>query len=81
MKDTENFWTDYFQQQGKTYTPPKVVLFSGQTQSGCGTAQTASGPFYCPNDQKVYIDLAFYDQLRTAVRRARRFRPGLCDCA
>jgi predicted metalloprotease len=64
VKDTENYWTDYFQQQGKSYTPPKVVLFSQATQSGCGLAQTASGPFYCPTDQKVYLDLAFYDQLR-----------------
>ena len=65
VKDTENYWGDWFQKQGKTYTPPKVVLFSNATQSGCGTAQTASGPFYCPNDRKVYLDLAFYDQLRT----------------
>ena len=64
VKDTENYWTDYFQKIGKTYTPPKVVLFSGATQSACGTAQTASGPFYCPNDKKVYLDLAFYSQLR-----------------
>ena len=64
VKDTENMWGDYFQKQGKTYTPPKIVLFSGATQSACGTAQTSSGPFYCPNDQKVYLDLAFYDQLR-----------------
>jgi predicted metalloprotease len=64
VKDTETFWTGYFAAHGQTYTPPKVVLFSGQTQSGCGTADTASGPFYCPDDQKVYIDLAFYQQLR-----------------
>ena len=64
VKDTENYWTDYFQKIGKTYTPPKVVLFSGATQSACGTAQTASGPFYCPNDKKVYLDLALYSQLR-----------------
>ncbi|MDR3476050.1 MAG: zinc metallopeptidase [Devosia sp.] len=64
VKDTETYWGDYFQKSGKTYVPPKVVLFSGATQSGCGTAQTASGPFYCPNDRKVYLDLAFYDQLR-----------------
>jgi uncharacterized protein len=64
VKDTENYWGEWFQAQGKTYTPPKVVLFSGATQSGCGTAQTASGPFYCPDDRKVYLDLAFYDQLR-----------------
>ncbi len=64
VKDTEDYWTDYFRQQGQTYTPPRVVLFSGQTQSGCGVADRASGPFYCPNDQRVYVDLAFYDQLR-----------------
>jgi predicted metalloprotease len=64
VKDTENYWGDYFQQHGATYMPPKVVLFSGSTPSGCGTAQTASGPFYCPNDHQVYLDLAFYQQLQ-----------------
>jgi hypothetical protein len=64
VKDTENYWTDYFQSIGKTYVLPKVVLFSQSMQSGCGLAQTASGPFYCPNDQKIYLDLAFYQQLR-----------------
>jgi predicted metalloprotease len=64
VKDTEDFWGSYFQAQGDTYVAPKVVLFSGQTQSGCGVADTSSGPFYCPVDSKVYIDLAFYDQLR-----------------
>jgi predicted metalloprotease len=64
VKDTEDFWGTYFRQQGDTYSPPKVVLFSGQTESGCGVADASSGPFYCPNDSKVYIDLAFYDQLR-----------------
>jgi predicted metalloprotease len=64
VKDTEDFWGEYFRSQGETYTAPKVVLFSGQTESACGVADTSSGPFYCPNDSKVYIDLAFYDQLR-----------------
>ncbi len=64
VKDTEDYWGTFFQNQGDRYTPPKVVLFSGQTQSGCGVADAASGPFYCPNDAKVYIDLSFYDQLR-----------------
>jgi predicted metalloprotease len=64
VKDTETFWTSYFAAHGQNYTPPKVVLFSEQTQSGCGTADAASGPFYCPEDQKVYVDLAFYQQLR-----------------
>jgi predicted metalloprotease len=64
VKDTEDFWGEYFRAQGETYQAPRVVLFSGQTQSGCGVADTSSGPFYCPTDSKVYIDLAFYDQLR-----------------
>jgi uncharacterized protein len=64
VKDTENLWSEVFTQNGATYQPPKVVLFTDATQSGCGTAQSASGPFYCPNDKKVYIDLSFYDQLR-----------------
>ena len=73
VKDTETFWGDWFQQQGKSYTPPKIVLFSNSTQSGCGVAQTASGPFYCPNDRKVYLDLAFYDQLRQQFHAAGDF--------
>jgi len=64
VKDTEDYWGEVFRASNETYTPPKVVLFSDTTQSGCGTAQSASGPFYCPNDRKVYIELAFYDQLR-----------------
>ena len=64
VKETENLWTEVFRQNNQTYDPPTVVLFTDATQSGCGMAQSASGPFYCPNDQKVYIDLAFYDQLR-----------------
>ncbi len=67
VKDTENLWGEVFQQNNQSYVAPKVVLFSGQTQSACGTAQSASGPFYCPNDQKVYIDLSFYEQLRAQV--------------
>ncbi|HHY49566.1 MAG TPA: zinc metallopeptidase [Alphaproteobacteria bacterium] len=64
VKETENLWTQVFQQNGRRYAPPSVVLFSDATQSGCGIAQAATGPFYCPNDKKVYIDLRFYEQLR-----------------
>lgn len=64
VKETETLWGDVFQQNNMRYVPPKVVLFSQQTDSGCGLADASSGPFYCPNDQKVYIDLSFYDQLR-----------------
>ncbi len=62
---TEDVWTDYFRNKlGKEYTDPKLVIFSGATQSGCGNASAATGPFYCPADQDVYIDLSFYDELR-----------------
>ncbi len=64
VKDTENLWTEVFAQNNLTYVPPRVVLFSEATQSGCGLAQSATGPFYCPTDKSVYIDLSFYDQLR-----------------
>lgn len=64
VKDTEDFWGQVFQQNNMTYREPGVVLFTEATQSACGLAQSASGPFYCPNDQKIYIDLAFYEQLR-----------------
>jgi predicted metalloprotease len=64
LADTEDTWTRIFADNGRTYQPPTLVLFRGQTLSGCGFASAASGPFYCPNDQKVYIDLAFYDELK-----------------
>lgn len=64
IKETEDLWTKKFAEAGQRYVAPKVVLFTGQTSSGCGVASANSGPFYCPNDQKVYIDLSFYDQLR-----------------
>jgi len=65
IKETENLWTEKFSEVGQRYTPPQVVLFTQQTQTGCGLADARTGPFYCPNDQKVYIDLSFYDQLRS----------------
>jgi uncharacterized protein len=65
LGETEDVWGAYFKNMGKTYVPPKLVLFSGQVSSACGFASAASGPFYCPGDQKVYIDLAFYQQLAT----------------
>jgi uncharacterized protein len=65
LGETEDVWGVYFKNMGKVYTPPKLVLFSGQVGSACGLANSASGPFYCPGDQKVYIDLSFYRQLAT----------------
>ncbi|HYR11280.1 MAG TPA: neutral zinc metallopeptidase [Longimicrobium sp.] len=64
LRDTEITWGQLFQQAGETYQEPRLVLFSNRVQSACGSASTAVGPFYCPGDQKVYIDLAFYDQMR-----------------
>jgi predicted metalloprotease len=64
LADTEDAWKDQFRQMGRTYEEPKLVLFSGQTRSGCGAANAASGPFYCPEDRRLYIDLAFYQMLR-----------------
>ena len=64
LADTEDVWTQIFRANGKTYPPPKLVLFSGATQTACGTGQTASGPFYCPGDRKVYIDLSFYQLMQ-----------------
>lgn len=63
LGETEDMWTMIFQQGGGQYTPPKLVLFEGQVNSACGFATSAAGPFYCPGDQRVYIDLAFYDEL------------------
>jgi hypothetical protein len=64
LASTEDTWTQIFQQNGKTYQDPKLVLFTGSTQTACGAGQAAMGPFYCPVDRKVYIDLDFYRQLR-----------------
>ncbi len=64
LGDTEDVWGQIFKQGGGTYQQPKLVLFRGATPTACGTGQSAMGPFYCPGDQKVYIDLAFYQTLR-----------------
>ncbi len=64
LADTEDVWTDVFRQQGGTYQKPRLVLFRGATPTACGTGQAAMGPFYCPGDQKVYIDLGFYQTLK-----------------
>ena len=64
LADTEETWNALFQKMGQTYREPKLVLFSGAVQSACGFAQAAMGPFYCPADQKVYIDLSFYQDLQ-----------------
>jgi predicted metalloprotease len=73
LGETEDTWTAVFQQAGKKYPPPTLVLFNGVVQSACGTAQAAVGPFYCPTDQKVYIDLSFYNDLQTKFRAPGEF--------
>ncbi|WUR14156.1 neutral zinc metallopeptidase [[Empedobacter] haloabium] len=60
LADTEDVWGNLFRQQGETYAQPTLVLFSGRTPTACGTGQSATGPFYCPPDQRVYIDLDFF---------------------
>ena len=67
LADTEDVWKDVFAKGGKQYQPPRLVLFRGATPTACGTGQAAMGPFYCPGDQKVYIDLAFYETLKTRL--------------
>lgn len=65
LADTEDTWGEIFRQNGQRYVEPQLVLFSGAVESACGYAQSAVGPFYCPRDQKVYLDLSFFQDLRT----------------
>ncbi|HDL5761489.1 TPA: neutral zinc metallopeptidase, partial [Mannheimia haemolytica] len=73
LTTTENIWTSYFQQNGLTYKEPSLVLYRGAIQTACGTGQSAMGPFYCPVDQKVYLDLSFYDDMRKKLRASGDF--------
>ena len=67
LADTEDTWESLFNQMGGTYEEPNLVLFSGMVESACGYAQAAIGPFYCPRDRKVYIDLSFYRDLKNKM--------------
>ncbi|HEY0836407.1 MAG TPA: neutral zinc metallopeptidase [Azospirillum sp.] len=67
LADTEDVWKQLFSQGGATYTEPKLVLFRGAVATACGSGQSAMGPFYCPADQKVYIDLSFYETLKSRM--------------
>jgi uncharacterized protein len=68
LATTEDSWQDLFRQYGQRYDDPKLVLFSGAVRSACGLGQAAMGPFYCPGDEKVYIDLDFYQELKSRFR-------------
>lgn len=67
LADTEDVWKVQFQQGGATYVEPKLVLFRGAVRTACGAGQAAMGPFYCPADQKVYIDLSFYETMKSRM--------------
>lgn len=64
LADTEDVWSKLFAEKGKTYTPTVLVLFRGSADTGCGNATSVAGPFYCPSDQKVYMDMAFFEELK-----------------
>jgi predicted metalloprotease len=67
LAGTEDVWTEVFKKSNKKYVPPKMVLFSQATSSGCGNASSSTGPFYCPADQTVYIDLSFFNQMKSQL--------------
>jgi predicted metalloprotease len=73
FKDTEDVWDKIFADQGQQYQKPTLVLFSGATSSACGSASSASGPFYCPGDNDIYIDLSFAEELKTRFGAAGDF--------
>ena len=68
LGSTEDVWNDIFQKNGLRYREPKLVLFTGQVKSACGFASAAMGPFYCPGDNKLYLDFAFFRELKTQFR-------------
>jgi uncharacterized protein len=71
--DVQDTWTKTFQAQGEDYRRAKLVLYTGQTGTGCGVGQAAAGPFYCPADQRVYLDLSFYREMETQLRAGGEF--------
>ncbi|WP_428312515.1 KPN_02809 family neutral zinc metallopeptidase [Hydrocarboniphaga sp.] len=65
--ETEDVWGELFQQQGASYAPPRLILFTGRVQTACGGASSATGPFYCPGDRQVYLDTSFFDEMRARL--------------
>ncbi|WP_373818416.1 neutral zinc metallopeptidase [Glaesserella sp.] len=70
---TERIWGDYFKQNGLTYREPTLVLYRGATSTACGVGQSVMGPFYCPADEKIYLDLSFYDDMKTKLKASGDF--------
>lgn len=68
LAETETVWHEVFRKEGEQYVEPKLVIYNGSVQSACGFSSAATGPFYCPGDQKVYIDLSFYDELQNKFK-------------
>ena len=76
LASTEDTWGEIFQKMGKTYQPPKLVMYRNATRTGCGTGQSVMGPFYCPADKTVYIDLSFYDEMKNKLGAGGDFAQG-----
>lgn len=76
LRTTEDTWGELFQKMGRTYTAPKLVLYTGSTSTTCGYGQSAMGPFYCPGDQTVYIDLSFYQDMKKSLGGGGDFAQG-----
>ncbi|GAA0476178.1 neutral zinc metallopeptidase [Tatumella punctata] len=76
LASTEDTWGEIFRKMGKHYVNPKLVIYRGHTSTGCGTGQSVMGPFYCPADQTVYIDLSFYDELKNKLGAGGDFANG-----
>lgn len=76
LKTTEETWGDIFQRMGREYTAPRLVMYSGVTETGCGYGESAMGPFYCPDDQTVYIDLSFYKDMQDKMGGGGDFAQG-----
>ncbi|HEY0207476.1 neutral zinc metallopeptidase [Acerihabitans sp.] len=76
LATTEDTWKEIFQRTGNTYAPPRLVMYRGAMRTGCGTGQSVMGPFYCPADSTVYIDLSFYDEMKTKLGAGGDFAQG-----
>ena len=80
FNDTQDVWSNIFKQEGKAYKPATLYLYANAVRTnGCGSATSAVGPFYCPADQRVYLDLSFYEDMKRQLGRERRLRVGVRD--